>query len=61
MWRGIDVRDEALGTAITFSTCPRVVEVAEDSCRFLAGGLKVDVRGLRVTTGDPVDGGRFRF
>ena len=50
-----------LGKAITFSTCPRVVEVSEDSFRFLAGGLKVDVRGLRVTTGGSVDGGSFRF
>ena len=55
------VRNEALGTAITLSTCPRVVEVTEDSCRFLEGGLKVDVQDLRVTTGGSVDGGRFRF
>ena len=39
------------GTAIAFSTSPRVVEVAEDRFRFLAGGLKVDARDLRLTYG----------
>ena len=44
-----------------FSARVRVVEVAEDRFRFLAGGLEVDVRSLRVTMGGSIDCGCFHF